>query len=271
MPEMSTYYIYRMDICENDLYHGAYIGQHKIGSKDPSCDGYKGSGCRWKREILSNHIPVTKTILRLCDDVREANFWEEFYIDQAKQSGEYLWNVAKGGGGYDHDKKYTEEELRLHNKERFNRWYESNQEHITEYRKQYFEKNKEAIMANHREYNGKNKEAVIEYYRQYYRKNKERLDEKNKQYYEEHKDHLKQKMREYGKQYSIINAEKLAAKAKDYNDSHKEEHRQYWSRQCCYNGETLTINALSSRLRRKQIPNPMQVAKQYLITKENEL
>ena len=260
-----------MDICENDLYHGAYIGQHKIGSKDPSCDGYKGSGCRWKREILSNHIPVTKTILRLCDDVREANFWEVFYINQAKQSGEYLWNVAKGGGGHDHDKIYTEEELKLHNKVRCERWYEANKERHAEYGRQYWKNNKDRLCAAKRKHQEEHKEFYAEYHKQYYKDHIDELSEKHRQYYEQNKDDLNKKRREYGKRYRAVNAEKLAAKAKSYNDAHKEEHRQYRSRQCCYNGETLTINALALRLRRKQIPNPMQVAKHYLITKENEL
>lgn len=263
---MSTHYIYRMDICKNDLYHGAYIGQHKIGSKDPSCDGYKGSGCRWKREILSNHIPVTKTILRLCDDVKEANFWEEFYIDQAKQSGEYLWNVAKGGGGHDQGRAYTDEEIRQHSKERFRKWYEANQEHVAEYRKQYFEKNREAIMDSHREYNDKNKESVVEYRKQYYRNNKDRIDAKNKKYYELHKEESKERMREYNKQYSKTHAKQLAEKAKLYNDEHKEDHKKYRSQLCCYNGETLTLTALSNRLRRKyHMSHPTQEAKKYLI------
>ena len=71
---MSQYYIYMMEIVDCDTHHGIYIGQHKIGSKDPSCDGYKGSGSKWKREVLSKHISVEKTILRVCDDVKEANF-----------------------------------------------------------------------------------------------------------------------------------------------------------------------------------------------------
>lgn len=268
---MSTHYIYRMDICENDLYHGAYIGQHKIGSKDPSCDGYKGSGCRWKREILSNHIPVTKTILRLCDDVKEANFWEKFYIDQAKQSGEYLWNVVNGGGGYDHDKKYTEEELRLHNKARCECWYKSNKERHAEYGRQYWKNNKDRLSAAKRKHQEEYKEFYAEYQKQYYKDHIDELSEKHRQYYEHNKDDLKKKHREYGKCYRDVNAEKLATKAKSYNDSHKEERQKYWSRKCCYDGEIMTIRALALRLMRKQIPNPMQVAKQYLITKENEL
>lgn len=38
---------------------------------------------------------------------------------------------------------------------------------------------------------------------------------------------------------------------------------------CSYNGEILTFRALALRLRRKNIANPTEVAKQYLITEVN--
>ena len=168
-----------MEIAENDTYHGVYIGQHKIGKKNPECDGYRGSGIQWKKHILSNHIPVTKTILRLCDNIEEANYWEQFYIGQAIQSGEYLWNVSKGGGAHEWDRIYTEEEIKAHNKERFNRWYESNKEHHKEHGRQYREHNKERVDLVKKRYKEEHKDFYVEYHKQYYENNKEKLSAAN--------------------------------------------------------------------------------------------
>lgn len=42
--------------------------------------------------------------------------------------------------------------------------------------------------------------------------------------------------------------------------------KAYRSRLCLYNGETLTLNALTLRLRRQGVANPMLEAKKYLMT-----
>lgn len=265
---MGRHYIYRMDIVENDTYHGSYIGQHKIGKKDPSCDGYKGSGCRWKREILSKHIPVKKAILKICEDIKETNYWEQYYIEEALQDGVYLWNVVKGGGGHEHGKVYTEEELRMHNKERFDRWYQANKEYHAEYGRRYRKANKERVRAAKKRYEAERKEFYDEYYKQYYEKNKERLSEQRKQYYQQNKERFAEQRKEYGKQYRATHAEMLAEKSRRHYRENKEKHRQYYSRPCCYNGEMLTFGALRSRLRRKHVVNPTKVAELYLIKGE---
>lgn len=265
---MSKHYIYRMDILENDTYYGAYIGQHRIWDKSPSCDGYKGSGCKWKREILNNHIPVKKTILKLCDSLEEANYWEQHYIAEAKNAGELLWNVAKGGGGHDPYKIYTAEEIKEHNKARFYKWYESNQEHIVNYRKQYRKKNKERLYANSRKRIENNKEETREYHRQYYLNNKERFTERNKQYYEQNKENKLEKQKEYWSKYKEAHAEQLREKSRKYNTKNKDKRMQYYNRLCCYNGETLTFKALVLRLSRKGVITPTETAKQFLIEKE---
>lgn len=263
---MSQHYIYRMEIVDCDTHHGIYIGQHKIGSKEPSCDGYKGSGCKWKREILSKHIPVKKTILRVCDGIEETNFWERYYVEQAIQNGEFLWNVVRGGGGHDHERVYTDEEIKLHNKERCGRWYKANKEHHAEYGRQYRKNNWERFCATKKKYAEEHREYLREYHRQYYQNNKELFSEKSKQYYEEHKDKINAHTKEYWKQYSATHKEQLAEKAKLYNEEHKEDHKKYRSQLCCYNGETLTLTALSNRLKRKyHMPHPTQEAKKYLI------
>lgn len=265
---MSKHYIYRMDILENDTYHGAYIGQHRIGEKSPSCDGYKGSGCKWKKEILQNHIPVKKTILKLCNSLEEANYWEQYYITEAKEKGELLWNVAKGGGGHDPYRVYTKEEIQEHNKARFNKWYESNQEHIVNYRKCYYQRNKKRLYACNRKRIEKDKEANQEYHRKYYLNNKERFAERSKQYYEQNKEQMSKQHREYWEQYKITHAEQLREKSKRYYAKNKEKQKQYYSRPCCYNGETLTYRALALRFGKIGIQHPSIAAKQYLKEKE---
>ena len=233
---MSKYYIYKMEIEENDIYFGSYIGQHKIGKKEPLYDGYKGSGSKWRETILKNHIPVKKTIIRLCESIEESNYWENYYIEQAKLLGECLWNVIKGGGGHEYERIYTDNEIKNHKKK---------------------------YMEEHKEY-------FKEILRQYYKNNKERLSEKNKKYYEQNKDHISKVKKEYFKQYKITHAEHETERHKKYNDEHKDKRNQYYTRQCCYDGKIMTFRALALRLRRKNISNPTEVAKQYLITEVND-
>ena len=49
------------------------------------------------------------------------------------------------------------------------------------------------------------------------------------------------------------------------SDKRKEYLKEYRNQLCFYNGETLTLNALSQRFRRAGIPNPTAEAKKYLI------
>ena len=58
----------------------------------------------------------------------------------------------------------------------------------------------------------------------------------------------------YSKAYKCIHREELLTKSKDY-----------CSRLCLYNGETLTLRALSSRFRRQGILHPTLKAKEYLL------
>jgi hypothetical protein len=266
---MSKHYIYKMEIVDSDLYYGVYIGQHKIGKKDPSCDGYNGSGSKWKKYILSNHVPVKKTILRLCEDIEETNYWEQYYIEEAIQSGVFLWNVVKGGGGHESDRIYTTVEIKAHDKARFQKWYEENKEHLKEYRKQYWEKNKEWMAPKKKQYSESHKELNSVYIRQYYKDNKEAITENHKQYYERNKAKLAEQRKEYGKQYRITHVEQEAKRHKKYVEEHKEEREKYYTQQCCYNGKVMTFRALTLRFRREGFSNPTELAKQYLIKEEN--
>ena len=48
-------------------------------------------------------------------------------------------------------------------------------------------------------------------------------------------------------------------------ESRKKSSKKYDNRLCCYNGETLTLCALSARFRRAGIPHPTIEAKKYLL------
>lgn len=254
-----------MEILENAHYCGSYIGQHKIGKKSPECDGYKGSGSMWKKYILSNHIPVKKTIIRVCDDIAETNYWEMFYIEQALQEGEYLWNIFKGGGGFEWGEKLSEEELRKRNKERFQKWYADNQTHIKEYRRKYYQENKESRCASSKKYQEDHRDYYTNYAKNYYQKNKTDLSEKKNQYYVQHKEYLNEHMRDYGKVYRSVHAEQETIRHKQYYENNKDKRDNYYCRLCLYEGKTMTFRALILRLRRKNISNPTEIAKQYLI------
>ena len=262
---MIAYYIYKMTILPNDLYEGIYIGQHKIGSKDPSCDNYKGSGSDWKKYILKNKIPVKKEILRLCNNLEESNYWEKYYIDQAKQNGEHLWNILEGGRNHDPWRKYTKEELREKNKIRCKEWYLENKERNCENGRRNRKLHKEQYAETRRAYEERNKDRIKAYHKNYYEQNKERHSLKAKEYYEKHKERILEKSREYNKIYAETHKEVLRDKARKYNDSHKEEHKKYKSQLCCYEGKEMTLNALSLKFLRKGIDNPTQKAKEYLI------
>lgn len=74
---------------------------------------------------------------------------------------------------------------------------------------------------------------------------------------------------EYQKQYYDSHKEERKQYQKQYRDSHKEERNQYdnqyKNQQCLYNGETITLNALSKRFRRQGIHHSTIEAKKYLI------
>ena len=56
-------------------------------------------------------------------------------------------------------------------------------------------------------------------------------------------------------------------KGKEYHKSnkYKEYQKEYRNQLCSYNGETLTLNALSKRFKRQGIDNPTAEAKKYLL------
>ena len=86
---------------------------------------------------------------------------------------------------------------------------------------------------------------------------KGREAEYSKDYYQEFKEELKQ--------HRESHKEEIKQHQKQHYETHKQQKKQYYNQQCNYNGKTLTLNALSQRLRRKGVSNPTTEAKKYLI------
>ena len=77
------------------------------------------------------------------------------------------------------------------------------------------------------------------------------------------------KRKEYNKEYEKTDKRKEYKKQymKEYNksDKFKTYNNKYYNQLCFYNGETLTLCALSTRFKRKGLTNPTAEAKKYLL------
>ena len=80
--------------------------------------------------------------------------------------------------------------------------------------------------------------------------NVERRKERNKEYQKS------DKCKEYRKEY------RQSDKCKEYQ---KEYQKEYKNQLCFYNGQTLSLNALSKRFERQGLSNPTKEAKKYLV------
>ena len=90
------------------------------------------------------------------------------------------------------------------------------------------------------------------------------------EYDKEYKEKYKEEIKQYNKQWYESNKEEI----KQYYDSHKEkileQKKEYCNQLCCYEGKTLTLNALRQRLKRQGFDHPQIEAKKYLIKKETK-
>ena len=71
-----------------------------------------------------------------------------------------------------------------------------------------------------------------------------------------------ERRKKYNKEYM-----KEYQKSDKGKESHRKSSNKYNSQLCCYNGETLTLNALRMRFYKAGIPHPTQEAKKYLLNK----
>ena len=91
-----------------------------------------------------------------------------------------------------------------------------------------------------------------------FERQKEYMKEYQKEYQKEY--NKTEKGKEYQKEY-----QKEYHKSDKFKKSHKKACNKYNNQLCIYNGETITLNALSSRFWRQGIINPTQEAKKYII------
>ena len=89
--------------------------------------------------------------------------------------------------------------------------------------------------------------------------------ERYKEYQNEYK--KTEKYKEYQKEYKKSDKYKEYQKEYQKSDKGKKSQKEYNNQLCSYNGETITLRALSMRFRRKGIINPTQEAKKYLLNK----
>ena len=83
----------------------------------------------------------------------------------------------------------------------------------------------------------------------------ERKKEYNKEYQKEY--HKTDKFKKYMKEYQ---------KSDKFKEHQKEFYKEYKKQLCLYNGEVLTLNALSKRFSKAGIPHPQIEAKKYLVS-----
>ena len=106
---------------------------------------------------------------------------------------------------------------------------------------------------NNRNANGLNVERKKEYWKEYQK------TDKYKEYMKEYK--KTDKCKEYNKEYEKSDRRKKYKKEYEKTDKRK----KYKNQLCCYNGETLTLNALSLRFLKAGLSHPTLEAKKYLI------
>ena len=83
--------------------------------------------------------------------------------------------------------------------------------------------------------------------------------------FERRKKYKKEYMKEYEKSDKRKKYNKEYEKTDKRKKYKKEYNKKYENQLCCYNGEILTLCALSTRFLRQGIPNPTAEAKKYLI------
>ena len=120
------------------------------------------------------------------------------------------------------NKKLTEEEKKVREKERKKRYREDNKEKIKAYNKKYKQENKEKIKAHIKEwgygYREEKKEDIAEYKKEYYQRNKAKVDAKHKKYKEDNEEKVSQYLKEYNKK----NKDKISANRRLYDSKRRQ-------------------------------------------------
>ena len=74
-----------------------------------------------------------------------------------------------------------------------------------------------------------------------------------------------ERYKEYNKEYQKSDKCKEYHKEYQKSDKYKKYKKEYNNQLCCYNGENLTLNALSLRFKKAGIAYPTKEAKKYLV------
>ena len=93
--------------------------------------------------------------------------------------------------------------------------------------------------------------------------NIERRNKYNKEYYKSDKG--KESQRKYRQSEKRKKYQKEYYKSDKHKESKKKAQNKYINQLCFYNGETITLNALSMRFRRRGVTHPTIEAKKYLV------
>ena len=91
----------------------------------------------------------------------------------------------------------------------------------------------------------------------------ERRKESQKKY--QKSDKFKKAQKKYEKSDKRKKAKKEYKKTDKYKESQKKANNKYYNQLCIYNGETITLCALSTRFLRQGIDHPVLEAKKYLL------
>ena len=74
-----------------------------------------------------------------------------------------------------------------------------------------------------------------------------------------------ERRKECNNKYNKSDKGKEAQRKYNKSNKYKECKKKYYNQLCYYNGEYITLNALSQRFRRAGIPHPTQESKKYLV------
>ena len=79
-----------------------------------------------------------------------------------------------------------------------------------------------------------------------------------------------ERYKEYQKEYQKSDKRKKSKKEYNKTDKFKKYQKEYNNQLCCFNGETLTLNALRQRLKKQGIDHPTVEAKKYLLKEKQQ-
>ena len=226
--KLDNIYIYLWEEL-NTVYVGRTINpksrhyQHKHTKTDTTYKFCSEHGVEHpKMIIIENDLTVEKGIER-----------EKYWIKEYRENSPYnVLNKTKGGEiSFKRGKHlYTEEELKQHKKEYYEKnkewllaiqrkYYHSHKKEIKEKRKDYFKEYNDSHKEKYKKYREENNEKIKSYKKEYHNKNKENISEQLKNWRNTHQNEIKK--------YYELHKEELLAKKKAYREAHKEEIREY--------------------------------------------